>query len=335
MLSCALVASVSMSQVMIEGGSIENADIRYPPTAPDCVDLVFYGVDLDPSCITRTWNTDILLRSDPNTDERIGLQWGRAEVLGVEPDLDPNSETFGLDCLTVRYSGPPRQELIGRLVHVGASVRPGKAIVKTEIWWTFDGQRIQRPCDPRITWICRDNTWLVCIENNNPFPIYLYGCRFFGFPDGVNVTLPQLDDLTLQDLNPEQFGTQWNPIIPPDQGIGLPPGIFCLRPKCRIYLPITVTRWFPLVFQLAARNSPEAFQFDPIEGPQPGDFLPDPTGSPEGGIGTIFIGQSRPPQSFQSDLNGDGVVNIRDVFERLAPEFGQVSQDVPEAGGPR
>lgn len=343
-LSFALAACVGHAQVMIEGGTIENADIRYPQTdpLPNCLDLVFYGTDLDPECVRSVWNTDILLRSDPDVQDPIGLEWGSAAEIFVTQDNDPNSETFGLDCLVVRYKGPERPDLVGRLVHVGASIVPGKAVVKTEIWWTRENPtggpaiRLRRPCDPRITWICRDNTWIVCVENNTSEPMYLYGCRFFGFPAGADVDiLPQLEDLTFPNLDPMQFGTEWVNVPLPDQGVipdlgfDLAPGFYCLRPKCRIYLPVTVTRWFPIVFQLAARNSPEDLQlpppFLPENGPNPSDFVLEP-GSPDGGVGTIFIGQSRPSLSFQSDLNGDGVVNIMDALE-LGREFNSVSPD--------
>ncbi|MEL6328787.1 MAG: hypothetical protein AAFR38_03930 [Planctomycetota bacterium] len=313
---CACIATLAPAQGVNFEGSLENADVRYPPSLPNDVEIVLYGPDLSADAVRRVWNTDILLRDPDDPMNRIGLEWG-LPTIEEDIDLDPNSETFGMVCLTIRWQGPERPDLVGKMVHIGVTLRNGFVPVRSEIWWTRDGQRLNRPCDPRIRWFCWNDFWVICIENNTPRPFYLYGCRWFAPP--VGATLPQLEQLTFENLE----NAPWTALPPPPSPFG---PVFCLQPKCRIYLTIPVRRWRPVIFQWAARNTPEPLQF-PLDVPEPRDWLPDPSGNPDGGLGTVFIGQSRAVQTFQSDLNGDGIVNILDVGP-LRQEFDMISQDV-------
>jgi hypothetical protein len=202
------------------------------------------------------------------------------------------------------------------MVHFGARLKPGAVGAHQEIWWTINGQRILRPCDPHISWICTPRSWLVCLQNPNPFPIYVYGCRFF--PIGAGFRLPLLNQMTTS-INPSNFGaTSWSPLA-------LPGGqrVFCLQPWCRIYVRVPVITWRPLIFQIAARNVPESvFPLRPgVEGPDPDDF--------NGEQGTMAILTTRPTQEFSADLTNIGAVGTA-AFNEFRRQAGSISEDASQ-----
>jgi len=277
-------------------GSLANFDVRYPPSLPNDLEIVLYGPGLKPGDVAGTW---------------FNSQWGQPTTTGGI-NTDSNSPAYGLDCVIIRYAGPSLPALVGQLMHFGVRLRIGVAPVHQEVWWTINGQRVHRPCDPHITWICTTTGWLVCVANPTTVPMYVYGCRFF--PIGPTVRLPLLNQLNT-DIQPEQFGAPaWTPLIPPG------PRVFCIPPWCRIYFRVTVTRWRPIVFQLAARNVGEDILPLPTgaEGPNPQDW--------NGEQGTVVILTDRPTQDMPEDLNSDGAVGIPD-FNMLRSAAGQVSED--------
>lgn len=296
-------------------GSLANYDVRYPASLPNDHEIVLYGdFPATPSCVIGTWNTNNLLGGR-------GVQWGPASSITQSVNTDPTSPAFGLDCITVRWSGPPRPAMVGQMVHYGVHLRPGCAVQHQEVWWTINGQRILRPCDPHVTWTCSRTGWIVTVANPTPVPIYIYGVRHFT-PAATGV-LPNLNQLNF-NMNPAQFGaTGWTPIAIPGGG-----PVLCLQPWCRIHFRIFVTTWRPVVFQVAVRNvSNEQFPLQPAAGggPNPNDFSPNgPTGD---GQGTMMIMTSRPTQEFAEDINGDGVVGLPD-FNPLRARFGSTSQDL-------
>jgi len=321
LLGLAHAASAQVTPV----GSLGNFDVRYGPingVLPDDLDIYLYGDGLTCDDVVWTWNTDILLGG-------AGLQWGRAICGGPVVNTDPTSPAFGLDCIRVRYAGPERPAMIGRLVHAGVHLRPGTQIEHQEIWWTKGGERIRRPCDPHIRWVWHrtTRTWIICIANPTAEPFYVYGYRWFlPFPTLTGqVVLPTLNELQT-GMRPEAFQTQWQPI--PDVATGVPfPRIVCIPPWCRIYIriqiPITICR--PIVFQVGLANSD--FGGNPPVDPAPDDER------------TAMIVTMRPSERPDADIDADGVVGIRDR-NLLRSEYLQESQDnvappdpMPTGGG--
>ena len=284
-------------------GQLANFDVRYPASLPNDLEIVIYGPGLSTNDVRGTY---------------FNSSWGQPVSITSSINTDITSPAFGLDCVVIRYAGPPQPGLVGQLMHFGVRTRLGAAIAHQEVWWTINGQRIQRPCDPHITWICTTTGWLVCVGNPTPVPIYVYGCRWF--PVATNTPLPLLNQLNTTIL-PAQFGAStWIPLQPPG-----PNRVFCIQPWCRIYFRIVVTRWRPVVFQMAARNIPESVLPLPVSNtagtPDPNDW--------DGNQGTMVILTDRPTQEMAEDLNGDGVVGIPD-FNQLRSVFGQTSPDAAQ-----
>lgn len=294
-------------------GNLDNFDVRYPGSLPNDLEVVIYGdFPTTPSCVISTWNTNNLLGG-------LGVQWGPASSITQTLNTDVTSPAFGLQCIVIRWAGPPRPAMVGQMVHFGVHLRPGCAVVHQEVWWTINGQRINRPCDPHITWICSRTGWIICVANPTPLPIYIYGCRHFA---PTTTLLPNLNQLNFQ-MQPQQFGAPgWTPV-------GIPGGgpVLCLQPWCRIYIRVVVPTWRPIIFQIAARNvSNEQLPLQPAPdgGPNPNDFQPGPTGD---GMGTMMIMTTRATQEFAEDINGDAVVGIPD-FNMWRARQGTVSQDL-------
>jgi len=296
------LAGTAQAQPARISGSLSNFDVRYPPSRPNDLDILLYGPGL---------TADDVISTFPNQD------WGRGEVIEEGINQDPTSPAFGLECIRVRYSGTALPDRVGQMMHFGVRLRPGTEVAHQEVWWTLDGQPVVRPCDPQIRWICYRRWWIVCVVNPNPFPIYVYGCRWFPVPPGV--PLPRLRDLQTR-IPPAAFGQQWIPLPLPGGG-----RVFCIPPWCRIYLRIPVVRWRPIVFQIAARNTDEDLGHD-LSAPNPNDFvLEGPDGQP---AGTMAILTARPTEEMAEDLDGDSVVSFFDVFASLEA-FGQQSEDDP------
>ena len=294
-------------------GNLDNFDVRYPPSLPNDLEVVIYGdFPITPSCVIGTWNT--------NNPYGHPANWGPASsITGPVINTDPTSPAFGLDCIIIRWSGPPRPALVGQMVHYGVHLRPGCAVAHKEVWWTINGQRIGRPCDPHITWICTRTGWVICVANPTPFPFYVYGCRHF--TPATTAPLPNLNQLNF-GMNPAQFGGTWQPVQLPGGG-----PVLCLQPWCRIYIRVVVTTWRPPIFQVAVRNvSNEQFPLQPAPdgGPNPNDFSQGPTGD---GVGTMMIMTTRATQEFAEDINGDAVVGIPD-FNMWRARNGAVSVDL-------
>lgn len=308
---------VSVAQVT-PAGSLANFDVRYVPgtlpgggtVLPNDLDIFLYGDNLSCNDVISTWNTDILLGGR-------GLQWGRATCEGPEINPDPNSPGFGLDCIRIRYSGPERPQMVNQLVHAGVQLRPGTQIEHQEIWWTFNGTRLGRPCDPHIRWVWNTRTlsWIVCIANPTPNNLYIYGYRWFlPWPTvtGTPPPMPTLNDL-LTDADPGRFGAQWESVREIGPGVVIP-RIICIPPWCRTYIririPITICR--PIIFQVAVAAQDIA---------NPPDF-PDPLDER-----TMMIVTTRPTVQPPGDINGDGATGVADIAE-LRLGFGQVSEDL-------
>ena len=297
-LAAILQGATALGQVQIVG-SLPNFDVRYPNSLPNDLEIVLYGDGITPASIINTY---------PNP------QWGPASSITGSVNNDPTSPGFGLDCVVVRYSGSPLPSLAGQMLHFGVRLRIGTPIAHQEVWWTINGVRINRPCDPHVTWICTTNGWLVCVANPTNVPIYVYGCRFF--QPATTASLPQLVQLNT-NINPTAFGAPgWTPVPPPGTG-----PVFCIPGWCRIYFRVITTTWRPIVVQIAARNVPE--QVLPLppgtNGPNPNDF--------DGQNGTMAILTVRPTQEFREDINGDGSVGTPD-FNMLRLRFGTQSVDV-------
>lgn len=277
-------------------GSLANFDVRYPNSLPNDLEVVIYGVGLTTADVLGTYNNPF---------------WGQANSVTPSVNNDPTSPAFGLDCIVIRWVGPPLPAQVGQMVHFGVRLRIGAAVAHQEVWWTINGQRILRPCDPHITWICTTQGWLVCIANPTNLPFYVYGLRYFPVP--LSAPLPLLNQLNT-NINPVQFGaTGWTPVALPGNV-----RVLCIPPWCRIYIRVTITRWRPIVFQLAARDVDEnIFPLNPptgpIQAPQPNDF--------NGTNGTMNILTGRATEEFPEDLNGDGVVGIPD-FNLFRPRVG-------------
>ena len=281
-------------------GNLANFDVRYPNSLPNDLEIVIYGAGLTTTDVLSTY---------PNPN------WGQASSIVASVNNDPNSPAFGLDCITVRWAGPPVPANAGQMMHFGVRLKVGVAVAHQEVWWTINGVRILRPCDPHVTWICSRNTWLICITNPTPFPIYVYGPRWFPLPLAPS-PLPQLTQLNT-NINPIAFGgTGWTPLQ-------LPGGqqVFCIQPWCRIYLRVPILTWRPIVFQIAARNVDETVLPLPTgtNGPNPNDF--------DGQNGTMAILTTRPTEEFAEDINGDGVIGIPD-FNLWRPRNGTLSRDL-------
>ena len=293
----------SSAQVQIMG-SLANFDVRYPNSLPNDLEIVLYGAGLSTNCVRGAY---------------FNGQWGAPVSITGGVNTDPTSPAFGLDCVVIRYAGAPLPSLVGQLRHFGVRLKIGCAVAHQEVWWTINGVRINRPCDPHITWICTTTGWLVCVANPTPVPFYVYGCRFF--PVATNAPLPLLSQLNTS-INPVQFGSPtWIPLQPPG-----PNRVFCIQPWCRIYFRVQVTRWRPIVFQMAARNVDENVL--PLPGPPTGNVPPDPNDF-DGQNGTMVILTDRPTHEMAEDLNSDGAVGIPD-FNQLRGAFGTTSQDATQ-----
>jgi hypothetical protein len=302
-----LIGAVNSSLAAVQiYGSLANFDVRYPNSLPNDIEIVLYGAGLKTNDVVGTWNSSSTVVP--------GVGWGFASSITATVNTDTNSPAYGLDCVSVRYAGPPRPNLVGQLVHFGVRLRIGAVVAHQEVWWTLNGQRILRPCDTHITWICTSTGWLICIANPNPIPIYVYGPQYF--PIATGVALPLLNQMNT-GIQPQQFGAEaWTPLP-------LPGGqrVYCIPAWCRIYLQVQVTRWRPVIFQIAARTVPESVLPLPAGtiGPNPNDF--------NGEQGTMFIGTMRPTQEFPEDINGDGAVGLPD-FNQLRGQFGTTSEDL-------
>jgi hypothetical protein len=276
------------------------------------LEITVYGDGLAVTDVIDTWDSNILLGSPP-----IAAGWGKASSIIASVNTDPTSPGYGLDCITIRYSGAPNQAAVNHLVHFGVRMRVGAAVAHQEVWWTINGQRILRPCDTHIVWICTTHGWLICIANPTPNPIYIYGLRYF--QPSTTLALPLLSDLTTY-VDPARFQGQWTNVpLPTSPGVPAP-SVYCIPAWCRIYIRVSTTRWYPIVLQVAARNVSDSVLPLPqgTTGPNPNDW--------NGEQGTMAIMSTRSNQEFGEDLNGDGAVGIPD-FNMLRTRFGQVSQD--------
>lgn len=290
-------------------GSLANFDVRYPNSLPNDLEIVLYGAGLTVNDVAGAWDSNFLLGG-------LGAQWGPPSSITGSVNTDPTSPAFGLDCVVIRYAGPPRPAMVGKLLHFGVRLRLGAAVAHQEVWWTINGQRINRPCDPHITWICTSTGWLICVGNPTPVPMYVYGCRFF--PVGPSAPLPLLNQMTTI-IQPQQFGAQgWTPLQTPGTG-----RVFCIQPWCRIYFRVTVVRWRPIIFQVAARNVDEGTLPLPGNNPTP---PPDPNDF-DGQNGTMVILTARPTHEMAEDLNNDGAIGIPD-FNQMRSFFNTTSQDL-------
>ena len=308
-LGAVLQATMALAQVQITG-QLENFDVRYPNSLPNDLEVVIYGdFPTTPTCVISTWNTNTLLGGN-------GVQWGPASsITGPTLNNDPTSPAFGLDCIVIRWNGAPRPAMVGQMVHFGVHLRPGCIVHHHEVWWTINNQRILRPCDPHITWICTTRGWIIWVANPTPFPIYVYGPRFFAVAPAFPL-LPNLNQLNFQ-MNPGAFGGTW-------ANLQIPGGqlLYCIQPWCRIPFRITTTTWRPIIFQIGIRNVSDA-QFPlvpaPDGGPNPNDF--------DGTNGTMMIMTTRATQEFREDVTGDGNVSIAD-FNAWRLRNGTASQDL-------
>jgi hypothetical protein len=300
LLFASLLGSVPQSQAtgVAIAGNLANFDVRYPNSLPNDLEIVIYGAGLVPADVLSTFNNQF---------------WGQAQAPVASVNNDPTSPAFGLDCITVRWVGPPLPAQVGQMLHFGVRLKVGRAVAHQEVWWTINGTRIARPCDPHVTWICSNGVWLICITNPTNVPFYVYGCRWFLAP--LAGALPQLAQLNT-NINPVAFGaTGWT-------SLNLPQGpVFCIQPWCRIYLRVPVVQWRPIVFQMAARNVPEnVLPLPPLtNGPNPNDF--------DGTNGTMTILTTRPTEEFAEDINGDGGVGNPD-FTLFRNRFNAVSRDI-------
>jgi hypothetical protein len=291
-------------------GSLENIDVRYPPSLPNDLEIILYGDGLTTSDVVGTWNSSNPAGSAP------GIGWGTASSLSSTVNTDPNSPAFGLDGVVIRYAGPPRPALVGDLAHFGVRLRIGAVAQHREVWWTINGQRILRPDALQVSWHCTKNGWLISVYNPNPIPEYVYGVRYFQIAAGV--PLPLLNQM-ITAIQPQQFGAaDWTYLSLPGNV-----RVYGISPFNRIYFRVPVVRWRPIIFQIAGRTVPESVLPLPpgTIGPNPDDF--------NGEQGTMFIGTTRATQEFPEDFNGDGVVGIPD-FNQLRSVFGTVSEDASQ-----
>jgi hypothetical protein len=289
-------------------GSLENIDVRYPNSLPNDIEIVLYGADLTTSDVVGTWNS--------SSTGVPGVGWGPASSITSSVNTDAGSPAYGLTGVTVRYAGPPRPNLVGSMVHFGVRLRIGAVAEHREVWWTVNGQRILRPDAPQVSWHCTKNGWLISVYNPNPIPTYVYGPQWF--PIATGSAPPLLNQMTTA-IQPQQFGAAaWTPLP-------LPGGqrVYGIPPFAKFYLQVQVTRWRPIVFQIAGRTVPESVLPLPTgtTGPNPNDF--------NGEQGTMFIGTTRATQEFPEDFNGDGVVGIPD-FNQLRSFYGSASEDASQ-----
>lgn len=279
-------------------GVLANFDVRYPNSLPNDFEIVIYGPNLLTTDVLFTYNNPF---------------WGQASSITGSIGTDPTSPGFGLECITIRWQGAPQPAQVGLMMHFGVRLKPGVNPAHQEAWWTINGVRILRPCDPHVTWICTRNTWLICITNPTLVPFYVYGPRWFAV--GTTSPLPQLTQLNT-NMNPTAFGaTGWT-------ALQLPGGVqvFCIQPWCRIYLRVPVITWRPIIFQVPARNVDATVLPLPVgtNGPNPNDF--------DGQNGTMAILTTRATEEFAEDINGDGAVGIPDL-NFLRTRFGTTSSD--------
>ena len=303
-----LAGQLSASGVQLPG-ALANVDARYPNSLPNDFEFVLYGDGLTAASAVETWNTNNLLGG-------LGVQWGTAVSIVASVNSDTTSPAFGLDTVTIRWAGPPRPAMVGQMVNFGARVKIGAAVAHSELWWTINGTRIQRPENAQIIWHATKNGWLIELNNPNTVPIYVYGTRFFAPP--TTSPLPTLTQLT-SAINPVAFGAAgWT-------NLALPGGaqVFAIQAHDHFFLKVASASLRPVVFQFATRNVSNAeFTFQPAAdgGPNPNDYF--------GGTnsGTMTIQTTRPTQEFPEDLTGDGVVGIPD-FNQLRSGFGKTSAD--------
>jgi hypothetical protein len=312
-------------------GSYDNEDVRYPyypvnpGLYPNDIDLVYYGCGLSTNdfSIPLSWDT-----STPYGQAFLG--WGLPISITHSIGTDPTSPGYGLDCVTVRYSGPQRPDLHGLTVHVGPWVKYGVNIAHKEIWWTLNGQRTLRVCNPHVTWQWCNGRWIACIANPCPVNIYVYGPQCFPVPRVPGVLLPTLNQLALT-IAPTNFGAAaWTPLpLPTNPTNTVVTRLFCIPPWCRLYCPCPAAAPFrPSVLQFAVRNVDENVFPLPqtFEGPVVTDYVPDTSGTNAAGFGTQVILTSRPFEEVPQDLTLTGAVGIP-AFNMFRSAYGFVSED--------
>jgi hypothetical protein len=279
-----------------------NIDTKYPCFRdvttgqifyPNDIEIVCYGPELRTNDLVWTWDTS-------NPFYPVRLNWGFptvTEVLNYNDTNNPANPANGMNCVSIRWAGPPHPELgpftgpgLGQYVHIGYQFKPTAGVVHREIWWTVDGVRVTSACDPKTQFICSRSSTTICIENPYPFRIYIYGCRFF-----LPTTLPRLNDL-VTGINPANFGA-------PNGWTAVPPQVpvLCLQPWCRIYMRIPgPVVWRPVVFQIAASLTLDV-QLPPGGGPNPQD------------TNTVSILTLRSGVIRRADNDGDGIVGSSDI----------------------
>jgi hypothetical protein len=314
-------------------GGYDNEDVRYPsyplnPSLyPNDIDLVYYGCGLSTNDfrIVGSWDT-----SNPD-DGLANLNWGLPTSITHSIGTDPTNPGYGLDCVTVRYSGPPRPNIAGQVAHVGPWVKYGANIVHKEIWWTLNGQRTLQLSNPQTTWQWCNGRWIACVMNPCPVNIYVYGPQCFQVPraPATGIRLPLLTELALS-IQPTNFGaTAWTPLLLPTPTNTVVTRLFCIPPWCRLYFSCPAAAVYrPSVLQIAVRNvSEDVLPLPPtFQGPVVTDYVPDTSGTNPAGFGTQVILTSRPLEQVPESLTLSGAVGIPD-FNMFRSWYGFMSED--------
>lgn len=292
-----LAGQLSAAGVQLPG-ALASFDVRYPNSLPNDFEIYLYGDGLATNDVVGTHNNP---------------HWGPANSLTASVNNDPTSPAFGLNCITIRWVGPPLPAQVGQMRTFGVRLRIGTAVAHSELWWTINGFRIQQPEAAQVIWHATKNGWLIEINNANTVPIYVYGARYFA--PATNSSLPTLAQLTTA-VNPATFGAAgWTTLA-------LPGGVqvFEIPARAYIFLRVSSVPLRPVVFQIAGRNVSAATLPLPggTTGPNPNDF--------NGTDGTMTIQTTRAAQEFSEDLTGDGAVGTPD-FNQLRLRFGTTSQD--------
>ena len=289
-------------------GALVNVEARYTNFLPNDFEIYLYGDGLTVASVVETWNTNTLLGSPP-----AGMQWGTAASIIASVNTDPTSPAFGLNAVTIRWVGPARPALVGRLVQFGARLKIGAAVAHQEFWWTINGQKVDRPVQAQVIWHATPNGWKIELNNPTSSAIYVYGTRYFAPAAGS--PLPTFTQLTA-GISPAAFGAAgWTPLP-------LPGGaqVFMIPPQGHIFLRVPSAPLRPVVFQIATRDVPTSVLPLPggTTGPNPNDF--------NGENGTMTIQTTRATQEFPEDLTGDGAVGVPD-FNQLRSRVGTTSAD--------